>query len=362
MAARIGVCLCAAAAGSGGIAARSGAHAGPPRPSIWPLNRHTLRLRTLRPARPLPASVARPAGTPSGVPAVIQRPPRRLDHHTLGIVCMVGAVAGFSALDATSKAVTAFAPVWMALWMRFLLQVLTTGVLLLPRQGLSLLRTQAPYQQALRGLLLVGTNGLAYLSLAHLPVAEFTSITMLLPLLLTVAAAWLLKERVPGWRWLCLAGSFAGVVLVIRPGGGLWRLESVLPLLLVVGGTAFQLLTRTLARTESPGTIHLYSGLVGLVLSSAMLPMAWQSLPASGWWLLGAMGLFGAIGHFLLIQAYVHAPVAVLTPYLYAQVGFAALAGWLVFDQFPDGWALAGMALVLGFGLLAAVLARRLPR
>jgi drug/metabolite transporter (DMT)-like permease len=58
------------------------------------------------------------------------------------------------------------------------------------------------------------------------------------------------------------------------------------------------------------------------------------------------MGVTGSVGHFLLILAYARAPAATLTPYLYAQIGFAMLGGWLVFAHVPDSWSVLGMVLV----------------
>jgi drug/metabolite transporter (DMT)-like permease len=174
--------------------------------------------------------------------------------------------------------------------------------------------------QVLRGLLLISTNSIAYVSLAHMPVGEFTAIIMLTPLVLTVLAAWQLHEPVSVQRWACVGAGFAGTLVVIRPGAELFDWASLLPLLLVACNAAFQLLTRTMARRDEPGTIHFYSGLTGLVLTSALLPLFWRALPGSTWLLLALLGALGTLGHFLLIMAYQRAPVARLTPYLYLQI------------------------------------------
>jgi drug/metabolite transporter (DMT)-like permease len=101
-----------------------------------------------------------------------------------------------------------------------------------------------------------------------------------------------------------------------------------------------------MTRHDSPGTIHLYSGLTGLVLTSAALPFFWRELPLATWALLGLMGLLGATGHLLLIMAYQRASVARLTPYLYLQIVFGAIGGWLVFSQWPDAWAALGIVII----------------
>lgn len=276
-----------------------------------------------------------------------------------GVACLVAAVACFGALDTTGKLAAAVVPVAMAIWFRYVVQNVLALATMLPRHGLALLRTAQPGGQALRALLLVGCNGLAYLCLSVMHVGEFTAVMMLTPLVMTVVAAWGLGERVSAWRWLCLAGGLAGTLLVIRPSRDVLHLTTLLPLGLVGLSAAFQILTRTLARTDAPTTTHVWSGLGGLALTSLALPWAWQMQPPAMWLLMGLMGVFGAAGHYLLVLAYSRASVATLTPFLYLQVFFATLGGWLVFDHLPDGPARIGIAVICGCGVFGTWLNRR---
>ena len=114
-----------------------------------------------------------------------------------------------------------------------------------------------------------------------------------------------------------------------------------------------------MAKTEDPGTLHFHTGLVGLAVTSAALPWARQPLPWVIWAALGLVALLGTFGHFLLIMVYRRAPVAVLTPYLYLQIAFATLGGWLVFAHVPDAWSLAGITLVAFCGVFGTWLTGR---
>jgi drug/metabolite transporter (DMT)-like permease len=240
-----------------------------------------------------------------------------------------------------------------------LVQNVIALAMMLPRHGRALFHTAQPGGQALRSLLLVGCNGLAYLCLSVMHVGEFTAVMMLTPLVMTVVAAWGLGERVSAWRWLCLCGGFVGTLLVIRPSREVLHLSTLLPLVLVALSAAFQILTRTLARTDAPTTTHVWSGLGGLALTSLVLPWAWQMQPPSMWLLMGLMGVFGAAGHYLLVLAYSRASVATLTPFLYLQVFFATLGGWWVFHHLPDGLALLGIAVICGCGVFGTWLNSR---
>ena len=276
-----------------------------------------------------------------------------------GIAFILAALVCFGALDTTTKIASTAAPVVMAIWVRYLVQTVVTAAVLWPSQRSRLFRTGRPALQFVRGALLLTCSVIAFFSLRHMQVGEYTAIVMLTPLLLTVVAALALHEPVSWLRWLCVLGGFAGSMIVIRPGEDLFHWLMLLPLLLVAANTGFQVLTSRMAKTEDPGTMHFYTGLVGLVLASIGLPFAWQPLPWQVWIVIGLMGVFSTLGHFLLIMAYTRAPVAVLTPYLYLQIGLAALFGWLVFSHVPDAWSLAGIALVAASGVFGTWLTGR---
>ena len=280
-----------------------------------------------------------------------------------GIALAIAACACFSALDTTTKYVSASVPLLMALWFRYAFQALATTAVVLPLRGLSALRTLHPKFQCLRGLLLLASSLFAFASLKYMPVGEFTAIVMITPLVITLLAATVLKEKVSGLRWLLVAGGFAGTVVIIRPGNEAFSWASMLPLGLVASNGWFQVLTSKLARTEDPYTMQLYTGWTGTLVASLALPFVWASLPHWGLWLaLCLMGLMGTVGHMLLILAYKRAPAATLTPYLYSQIGFAMIGGWLVFAHLPDGWSLAGMALIALCGAAGAWLTVRESR
>jgi drug/metabolite transporter (DMT)-like permease len=115
----------------------------------------------------------------------------------------------------------------------------------------------------------------------------------------------------------------------------------------VVTSAWFQVLTSKLARTEDPITMHLYTGWVGALLASLALPFVWtcaDRLDMAVGWAVPVMGLMGTWVISMLILAYKRAPAATLTPYLYAQIGFAMLGGWhRVLAHVPDGWSLVGI-------------------
>lgn len=268
-----------------------------------------------------------------------------------GIALLIVSLACFAAFDTLTKYVGTGVPVIMALWFRYMFQMVATGGALLPTRGRSLLRTSSPWMQLLRGLLLVVVSLFSFMSLRYLPVGEVTAIVMLTPLVMTAATGIWTGERVSIWRWSIMAGGFWGAVMVVKPGNSSLDWRMLLPLGLVAANAAFQLVTSRLATIDNVGTTHFYTGCVGVVLLSIGLPLCWQSFELVTWWLpLVMMGLLSTLGHVILILAYARAPVAVLAPYLYMQIGFAMIGGWWVFSHVPDRWAIGGVALIVTCG------------
>lgn len=282
-----------------------------------------------------------------------------------GIGLVLVAVACFATLDTATKASTAGVPILMGVWFRYAFQAVATTAVLLPLHGTALLRTQHPRYQLLRGALLLVSSTLAFLSLRYMPLAEFTSIVLIAPLVITLLAATTLKEYVSPLRWALVAGGFIGTLVILRPGGEAFSWAILLPIGLVLTNAWFRVLTSKLAQTENPLTMHFYTGWVGALIASLALPFVWTALPSWEWWaLLCLMGFMGTVGHFILILAYQRAPASTLTPYLYAQIAFAMLGGWLVFSQVPDRYSLIGISMIAVCGAAGAWLTvreRRVP-
>ena len=280
-----------------------------------------------------------------------------------GIALLVAAVACFAVLDTTTKFISLSVPVLMALWFRYAFQAIATTVAVLPKRGWALLRTAHPKFQCLRGVLLLTSSLLAFFSLKYMPVGEFTAIVMITPLLITLLASITLGERVSALRWALVIGGFAGTLVIIRPGGEGFDWTLLLPLGLVVSNAWFQILTSRLARTEDPFTMQFYTGWVGTLIASVALPFVWTSLDSWTLWAsLFLMGLMGTVGHFMMILAYARAPVSTLTPFLYAQIGFAMLGGWVAFSHVPDHLSMLGMGMIAVCGAAGAWLAVRESR
>jgi len=134
----------------------------------------------------------------------------------------------------------------------------------------------------------------------------------------------------------------------------------MLPLIMVMFYTAFQLLTSYMARTESPMTMHFYTGWVGTAAVSCLVYWHWSTdISPLNWGLLVVCGLLGSMAHYLFILAFARVSPVRLSPFLYLQVVFSTLAGWVAFSFVPAGWGLVGMLLIMVCGAAAGWLNAR---
>lgn len=280
-----------------------------------------------------------------------------------GIGLLVAAVACFAVLDTSAKYIGPFVPVLVALWFRYLFQAVAVTAFVLPSRGRTLWKTRHPRFQVLRGALLATVSALSFLSLQFMPVGAFTAFVMTTPLVVTLLAALFLKEEISTLRWALVVGGFVGALLVVQPDKDIVGWASLLPISVVFLFAWFQILTRKLAQTEDPMTMHFFTGWVGAVISSIAVPFVWQGLPQGHILaVLCLLSLMGTVGHFLLILAFARAPASSLTPFLYAQIGFAMLCGWLVFGHLPAAMEIGGIALIVICGATASWLAARESR
>lgn len=276
------------------------------------------------------------------------------------MVLALAAVACFAALDTSTKYAGQAVPLVMALWCRYAFQALATAATLLPGRGRTLLHTRRPGLQLLRGVLLLACSVFAFASLRFMALGDVTAIGLLTPLAVTLVAVAAFGEKVSPLRWACVAGGFVGALAIVRPGGAMLGWVLLLPLGLLAANTGFQIVTSRLSAIDDAGTTQFYTGCIGAVLTTLLLPFFWTfDLAPAFWGVLLLLGVFGTLGHFLLLLAYEHAPATQVMPFLYAQIAFAVLAGWWVFAHAPDAVSLAGIALIAVSGAAGTWLAAR---
>jgi drug/metabolite transporter (DMT)-like permease len=237
-------------------------------------------------------------------------------------------------------------------------------VFLLPwlaRQGRHALDTDDVRGHLVRGLAGVSAVACYFYAIARLRLADAVLLNQSMPLFIPlVERAWL-GERIPPRLWGVLGLGFAGLLLILRPGTGVFEPAALVGLASALLASVAQVGIRRLTRTEPVTRIVFYFGLVASVVALPPAAWWWKSPSAATWAVLLLMGVFATVGQLTLTRAYVHAPAARVGPFLYAGPVFAGLLDWLLWGRLPDRLFVLGAAIVVGAATLALRL-RGAPR
>jgi drug/metabolite transporter (DMT)-like permease len=276
---------------------------------------------------------------------------------------MCGAVALFACLDTTAKYLNTQMGSLEIAWARYTSAFVLTLIVSNPLTHPGLLRTRSPKLQVTRSVLLVGSTALNFLALRWLQLDEALSIIFTFPFIVAIISGPLLGEWI-GWRrWSAIGFGFAGVLLITRPGLGGMHPAALLSLAATICYGFYAVITRIVSRVDSNQTSLFYANCIGALVMLPLIPFVWQP-PAN--WVIASMltmtGVFGSTGHYFLIAAHKLAPASVLSPFIYTQLIWVVIFGYLVFDHVPNGWTIAGAAMVIGSGLYLLYRERKLGR
>ena len=258
----------------------------------------------------------------------------------------------FTLLDGSAKWLVGSVPVIVVVWLRFVSHAVLASVLLLPLRGKKLVATNHLRWHIVRGAMFCAMTGINFWALQYLQLAVTSSIFFIVPILIALMAAPMLGEKLDAGRWIAVLAGFAGMLVIVRPGSAEFHPAMLLSLVNAALYALFNLTTRHLAAYDSPETIQYLPALVASLLLAPFALAAWQS-PGSWleWSVLCLLGVLGGLGHYLLALAHRYAPATVIAPFLYQQVIYMALFGYVVFGDVPGTGVWVGTAIVIASGL-----------
>ncbi len=256
--------------------------------------------------------------------------------------------------DTVSKLLTLEIPPVQVTWLRYGTFTLIMLAIVWRTGGLERLRTERPMLQFLRGVGVLASSVFFVMAIRYLPLADATATSFVAPLFVTALSIPILRETI-GWRrWAATLIGFAGVIIVVRPGGSGFQAASLLAVASALTWAFAMIMTRMMSRTESPLATLTYSAMIGFAVTSLAMPFIWA--PVSPTVLL--MGIFvgasSTVGHWLIVLAYRHADASLLAPFSYIQLLWATMFGYFVFAALPDFWTLVGAVIIAGSGLYTA--------
>ena len=275
----------------------------------------------------------------------------RTDNVGRAILLTLVTIAVFGVQDAMSKTLLQTYSPFQVTMMRYWGFALFSLFLVMRQAPLrQALASRVPVWQVVRGALLIIEIWCFARALQSVPLGELQAISLVYPLLVTLFAIPLLGEKVGVFRFVAVAVGFAGAMIIVRPGG--------LPLdwgvFFAIASSTFYaiyiVITRKVSQHDSAATSMAYTGLVGLLLSSAVGIFHWQPMAWPDVLLLLTIVVTTCLGHGLMIFALSMAPASTVQPFNYFSLPWAIFLSAAVFGEWIDPISLAGAAIIVAAG------------
>ena len=268
-----------------------------------------------------------------------------------GIGLIVLAIGFLSTLDALVKWATADFSLVQIIFFRNFFALLPVFVIVRMQGGVRAIETRRPWFHVFR-ISLVLTIGFSFFwALSRMELADATAIFFTVPLFITVMSVVVLRETVGIRRWIAVFAGLGGVLLIIRPGSGVFDIGAVAVLVASLGYATLMITNRAIRNKETPATLTFFTTLGCLIVTGCLLPWVWVTPSTFEWLLLAAIGVFGGTGQILLVFAFQRAPAGVIAPFEYTTLIWATLYGYLIWGDLPDMMTVTGAAIIAAGGV-----------
>ncbi len=313
---------------------------------------------------------------------MIDATPIPLSTPTRAIVLILITMVAFSINDSLIKLLSGGYPLHQIVFVRSIIGLVFTMVLLSAEGGVRLLRTDQPMLHLFRALLIVMANMTFFSALAVLPLGAATALFFVAPLFITLLAVPVLGERVGVHRLAALVVGFAGVGVMMVPStdwGEAPRAALFLPVAAAACYAGMQVMTRKLGARSAASAMAFYiqGAFIGVSIlfwvtvgdgrlaeqveneSLVFLLRAWIWPAPDDIWKFAVLGVISGFIGYGLSQAYRLGQAATIASYEYAALPAAIFMGWLVFGERPSSAMVVGTALIAGSGLYVFARERR---
>lgn len=285
-------------------------------------------------------------------------------NNRLGIWLMLLTTAIFAIQDGFSRHLADTYNVFMVVMIRYwFFAAFVLAIASRARGGLrAAARTPQPLVQIFRGLLLVAEICVMVYGFTLLGLVESMAVFGCYPLLVAALSGPILGERV-GWRrWTAIGIGFAGLLIILQPGAGVFNPHSVVPFVAALMFALYGLLTRYVARRDTAATSFFWTGVAGSVAMTLVGMWHWEAMTGPDWLMMGALCITGALGHWCLIKCYEVAEASVVQPFAYLQLVFTSLMGVVFFRDALERNVMIGAAVIMSAGLFTLLRQRQKAR
>ncbi len=205
--------------------------------------------------------------------------------------------------------------------------------------------------QLWRSFFLFLSTILFFYAITSISLAEALTLSFVSPIIVTILSIFYLEEKVGLHRWIAVIVGFCGVLVIIRPGFIDFNLASFSALAAGFSYAFYIIYTRKLSFTDSAIVTLIFTGTVGFLIISLLVPFFWTNLNISQIVFLILLAAIGTLGHFLIILSLRLGEASKLAPLGYFEITTNILVGYVFFDDLPDLWIYLGLFLIVISGL-----------
>jgi len=270
-----------------------------------------------------------------------------LDGNVQGIFWMLLAGLFFSVMVALIKFLGNRFASFEIVFFRSFVQLMVLSIVF-ARIGFSSLKTGRPLLQGFRALIAVMLINCNFYAFTKLPLADVTAIGFSRNLFLAFLAVPLLSEKMSIHRLSATIAGFVGIIIIIRPGQGLFDGVALIALAGAGLGATMMILNRKLTRSDSNVVMMTYPALAIVLATSIPTYMTWITPTGYELILLIVASFMGIIGQYCLIQAFRLGEATAVAPAGYVRLIFATIIGYFMFAEVPDIMFIMGTVVIVG--------------
>ena len=254
-------------------------------------------------------------------------------------------------MDGFAKYLSSTIPVLQITWSRYFFTVVIALPVMIFFFRKNLKWTDQPKLQLIRGVLLFSANILFFYSISLISLSKALTLAFVAPLIVTILSPVLLGERVGVRRWIAVIIGFIGSLIVLRPGFVEINLASIAALGTGILYGFYLIVTKKLHKSDHPILTLLFTGVVGAIIGSLIMPFVWVQPTITEWYMMFAIGFFASIGHLFLILSLKYADASKLAPFCYFEIITNIIIGYYIFNHFPDNWTFLGLFVIVISGV-----------
>ena len=281
-----------------------------------------------------------------------------LSNTLLGTLLLALTYLFFSVMELTAKELGQSFNPFQIVFARYLSQLIIL-ILIFNKRSILHLKSQYPLLQILRGALLLVTTCFMFSGLAYLPFAENIAIYMIGPVITTILAFFILKEKISFLQIIVVIIGLIGAIIIANPNSQSFNLAIIFPFLAALCFAFFTISTKFLNSSDSNQTTLLFTAITGTFLSAPFIIIFWKWPSLNEIILMFCLGLLATIGHFFFIEALKVINASFAAPFVYLTVMLAAFWGYIIYNEVPNQNTIIGAFLIIIAGLIITQLKKR---